>query len=390
MALWRSVRVARGQTFWFVVLLVAAAVFLAFRFYASLEESIQVGDIQSFADCVKAGNPVQESYPAQCTTQDGRSFAEDIGNVFEKADRVGGLLRYGIPDFKMEKHLIDRRVEQMEQEGVTFRTGVNAGFDVHGSELLRDYDAILIAIGSTIPRDLPVPGRELQGIHFAMEFLPQQNRRVAGLPVNPETSITATGKQVVIIGGGDTGSDCLGTSIRQEAAEIHMIELLPMPPSSRTSDMPWPNWPMTLRIESSHEEGGQRQWSIATKKFTGENGYVKKLHAVRLEWNPPDGNGRRTMQEIPGSEFEIDADLVLLALGFLYPQPDGLVQQLGLKLDPRGNIAVDENFMAGVPGVFAAGDAQRGQSLVVWALAGGRKAARAADLYLMGKTSLPI
>ena len=310
--------------------------------------------------------------------------------VFEKADRVGGLLRYGIPDFKMEKHLIDRRVEQMEQEGVTFRTGVNAGFDVHGSELLRDYDAILIAIGSTIPRDLPVPGRELQGIHFAMEFLPQQNRRVAGLPVNPETSITATGKQVVIIGGGDTGSDCLGTSIRQEAAEIHMIELLPMPPSSRTSDMPWPNWPMTLRIESSHEEGGQRQWSIATKKFTGENGYVKKLHAVRLEWNPPDGNGRRTMQEIPGSEFEIDADLVLLALGFLYPQPDGLVQQLGLKLDPRGNIAVDENFMAGVPGVFAAGDAQRGQSLVVWALAGGRKAARAADLYLMGKTSLPI
>ncbi|MBI4459683.1 MAG: glutamate synthase subunit beta, partial [Acidobacteria bacterium] len=310
--------------------------------------------------------------------------------LFEKSDRVGGLLRYGIPDFKMEKHLIDRRVEQMEQEGVTFRTSVNVGFDVDGSQLLREHDAILIAIGSTVPRDLPVPGRELKGIHFAMEFLPLQNRRVAGLPLDPNTSITATGKNVVIIGGGDTGADCLGTSIRQGAEEIHMIELLPMPPSSRTAETPWPNWPMTLRVESSHEEGGQRQWSISTKKFTGENGRVKTLHAVRLDWSAADGNGRRTMQEIPGSEFEIEADLVLLALGFLHPRHDGLVEQLGLKLDPRGNIAVNENFMGSVPGVFAAGDARRGQSLVVWALAEGRKAARAVDLYLMGRTCLPI
>ena len=310
--------------------------------------------------------------------------------LFERADRVGGLLRYGIPDFKMEKHLLDRRVEQMEQEGVTFRTGVNVGFDIQGSELLREYDSILIAIGSTIPRDLPVPGRELKGIHFAMEFLPQQNRRVAGLPVKPETSITATGQNVVIIGGGDTGADCLGTSIRQGASRIHMLEVLPIPPRSRTEEMLWPNWPMILRIESSHEEGGERNWSIATKKFTGENGHVKKLHAVRVEWSGPDGTGRRTMQEIPGSEFEIEADLVLLAMGFLYPQKEGVVQQLGLALDPRGNIAVDQNSMTSVPGVFAAGDAQRGQSLVVWALAGGRKAARSVDLYLMGKTSLPI
>ena len=310
--------------------------------------------------------------------------------LFERDDRIGGLLRYGIPDFKMEKHLIDRRVQQMEEEGVLFRTAVNVGRDITGEELRREYDAILIAIGSTIPRDLPVPGRELQGIHFAMEFLPQQNRRVAGLPVEPKTSIVATGKKVIIIGGGDTGADCFGTSHRQRAAEVHMFEVLPVPPSSRTPEMPWPNWPMLLRTESSHEEGGQRHWSVSTKKFTGENGHVQKLHGVKVEWGPPDASGRRAMQEVPGSEFVMEVDLVLLAMGFLHPQRQGLVEQLGVKLDSRGNIAVDENWMSSVPGVFASGDAQRGQSLVVWALAGGRKAARAVDLHLMGATSLPI
>ncbi|OFV99894.1 MAG: glutamate synthase [Acidobacteria bacterium RIFCSPLOWO2_12_FULL_54_10] len=309
--------------------------------------------------------------------------------LFERADRIGGLLRYGIPDFKMEKHLIDRRVEQMEQEGVLFRTGVNVGVDVVGQALLKDFDAVLITIGSTIPRDLPIPGRELSGVHFAMEFLPQQNRRVAGLPVDPQTCITAKGKKIVIIGGGDTGTDCLGTSIRQGATEIHMIELLPMPPEARTPSMPWPNWPMILRTESSHEEGGKRQWSISTKEFIGKNGVLKKLHVVRMEWSA-DADRRPVMKEIPGSDFEIEADLVLLAMGFLHPQKTGLVEQLGVALDPRGNVAVNENFATSVPNVFAAGDAQRGQSLVVWALAGGRKAARAIDLHLMGKTNLPV
>ncbi len=310
--------------------------------------------------------------------------------LYERDDRIGGLLRYGIPDFKMEKHLIDRRVKQMEEEGVIFRTSLNVGVDVEGQQLLREYDAVLISIGSTIPRDLPVPGRELKGICFAMEFLPQQNRRVAGLPVDPEKSITATGRRVVIIGGGDTGADCLGTSHRQKCAEVHMFELLPMPPSERTPEMPWPNWPMTLRTESSHEEGGKRRWSVSTRKFTGENGHVKKLHGIELKWGPPDANGRRAMKEIPGSEFEMNVDLVLLAMGFLHPQKAGLVEQLGVKLDPCGNVAADGSYMTSAPGVFAAGDARRGQSLVVWALAEGRKAARAIDIHLMGTTSLPI
>ena len=330
------------------------------------------------------------SGPAGMAATQQLNCAGHTVTLFERDDRVGGLLRYGIPDFKMEKHLIDRRVRQMEEEGVIFRTSVNVGVDVEGGQLLREFDAVLISIGSTIPRDLPVPGRELKGVHFAMEFLPQQNRRVAGLPVDPATSITATGKRVVIIGGGDTGADCLGTSHRQKCVEVHMFELLPKPPDARTAEMLWPNWPMILRTESSHEEGGKRRWSVATKKFTGENGQVKKLHGIELEWGPPDANGRRAMQEIPGSEFVLDVDLVLLAMGFLHPQKMGLVEQLGVKLDPRGNVAVGENWMTSVPGVFAAGDARRGQSLVVWALAEGRKGARAVDIHLMGETSLPI
>jgi glutamate synthase (NADPH/NADH) small chain len=305
--------------------------------------------------------------------------------VFEKSDRIGGLLRYGIPDFKLEKRVVERRVEQMAAEGITFLTSVHAGVDIPAADLRRDFDAIAICIGSTRSRDLPVPGRELKGIHFAMEFLPQQNRRVSGLPVDPASSITATGKRVIIIGGGDTGADCLGTSHRQSAASVYQFELLPEPPPARAPQTPWPLWPMMLRSESSHEEGGVRQWSINTQRFTGdEHGSVKKLHGVKIEFD-----AQRRMHEVPGSEFEIEADLVLLAMGFLGPVQDGLVKDLGLNLDPRQNIATNQQYMSSVPGVFAAGDARRGQSLVVWAISEGRKAARAVDQYLMGQSKLP-
>ena len=306
--------------------------------------------------------------------------------LFEKDDRIGGLLTYGIPDFKLEKRVVERRAGQMEAEGIEFRCGVHAGVDVGAEELRAQFDAICIAIGSTRPRDLAVPGRELNGVHFAMDFLPQQNRRVAELPVKPGTDILATGKRVVIIGGGDTGADCLGTSHRQQARSVHQFELLPQPPLTRTAGMPWPQWPMILRSESSHEEGGIRQWSVNTTRFTSDsNGNVAKLHGVRVEFDTD-----RRMREVPGSEFELDVDLVLLAMGFLGPVQEGLVLDLGLELDERGNIHADtKTYRTSVPGVFAAGDARRGQSLVVWALAEGRKAARSIDQYLMGSSNLP-
>jgi glutamate synthase (NADPH) small chain len=294
--------------------------------------------------------------------------------VFEKSDRVGGLLRYGIPDFKMEKHLIDRRLAQMEAEGVEFQTNVHAGQSIGAEDLRRDFDAILLAAGAEQPRDIAVPGRELKGIQFAMEFLPQQNKRCAGDEVPDQ--ILATGKRVVIIGGGDTGADCLGTSHRQKAASVHQFEILPMPPDDRSPQTPWPLWPLQLRVESSHEEGGLRDWSIATTKFTGDDhGNVQKLHAVRV--GPPP-----RFEPIGGSEFTIDADLVLLAMGFTGPVKSGIVEHLGVDLDQRGNIATDVSYMSSVNGVFAAGDARRGQSLVVWAIAEGRNAAAGIDQYL--------
>ena len=306
--------------------------------------------------------------------------------LYERADRIGGLLRYGIPEFKLEKWQVERRVEQMKAEGVEIVANCRVGFDVHADDLRRKHDAIVLTIGATKPRDLPVPGRELKGIHFAMEFLPQQNKRNAGDTIPPDTSITAKDKRVIILGGGDTGSDCLGTSNRQGASIVYQYELLPMPPDKRTASMPWPDWPMILRTSTSHEEGVSRDWSINTKYFSGENGVVKKLHGVRLNWKQD--NGRMAMEEIPGSEFELDCDLVLLALGFLGPEPDGIVGELGLKLDQRGNIAC-EDYHSSVPGVFAAGDSRRGQSLVVWAIWEGRECARAVDAYLMGKSFLP-
>jgi glutamate synthase (NADPH) small chain len=307
--------------------------------------------------------------------------------LFERSDRIGGLLMYGIPDFKMEKTPVYRRIEQMTAEGVEFKTSCNVGVDYTGERLRAEFDAICLTIGSTNPRDLPVPGRELDGIHFAMQFLPLQNKTNAGDIIPEGRMITANGKRVVILGGGDTGSDCLGTSNRQGAVSVHQFELLAKPPEMRTPDMPWPNWPMILRTSTSHEEGVIRDWSINTKSFSGRHGRVEKLHGVRLDWK--NDNGRLVMEEIPGSEFELDCDLVLLALGFLGPEPDGVIAQLGLKLDARSNIQCDGNFMTSVPGVFAAGDARRGQSLVVWAIWEGREAARCVDQYLMGESALP-
>jgi glutamate synthase (NADPH/NADH) small chain len=307
--------------------------------------------------------------------------------LFERADRIGGLLMYGIPDFKLEKSNVYRRIEQMKAEGVEFRTSCNVGVDYPAERLRAEFDAVCLTVGSTKPRDLPVPGRELAGIHFAMEFLPLQNKINAGDIIPEGSMISAKGKRVVILGGGDTGSDCLGTSNRQGAVSVHQFELLPKPPEVRTADMPWPNWPMILRTSTSHEEGVIRDWSINTKSFSGRHGRVEKLHGVRLNWKTD--NGRMVMEEIAGSDFVLECDLVLLALGFLGPEPDGVVAQLGLKLDQRGNIQTDANYMSSVPGVFAAGDARRGQSLVVWAIWEGREAARCVDQYLMGESALP-
>jgi glutamate synthase (NADPH) small chain len=300
--------------------------------------------------------------------------------LFEKADRLGGLLRYGIPDFKLEKHVLDRRVEQMEAEGVRFQTGTHVGRDLPAEDLRREYDAILLTGGAENPRDLNVPGRELKGIYFAMEFLPQQNKRNAGDSLPDQ--ISATGKHAVILGGGDTGADCLGTCHRQRPASVRQFEIMPMPPEERASSTPWPLWPLQLRTESSHEEGGLRDWSIATTKFTGdEKGNVKKLHAIRV--GPPP-----KFEPIPGTEFTLDASLVLLALGFTGPVRQGMIEQLGVNLDARGNVATEGNYMSSVPGVFAAGDMRRGQSLVVWAIAEGREAARAIDEFLVGSSRL--
>jgi glutamate synthase (NADPH/NADH) small chain len=294
--------------------------------------------------------------------------------VFEKNDRIGGLLRYGIPNFKMEKHLIDRRLEQMRAEGVEFVTGAHIGVNHPVDDLQRRFDAVLLAGGAEHPRNLNVPGRELKGIHFAMEFLPQQNRVCEGDTV--ENQILATGKHVIIIGGGDTGADCLGTSHRQGACSVTQFELMPKPPDNRSPSTPWPLWPMQLRVESSHEEGGTRDWSVSTTHFTGDaDGNVTHLHAMRV--GPPPA-----FAPIAGTEFTLEADLVLLAMGFTGPVKHGLVDQLGLALDARGNIETNGDYMSSVPGVFAAGDMRRGQSLVVWAIAEGRKAADAIHRYL--------
>jgi len=314
--------------------------------------------------------------------------------VFERADQIGGLLRYGIPDFKLDKKVIDRRLAVMEAEGITFRTNTNVGVDLKAAELLEGYDLVLLCGGSTVPRDLPIPGRELNGVHFAMEFLSQQNKRVSNQPVEVDHAgrpyaqgdIFATGKNVVVIGGGDTGSDCVGTSNRHGAKSITQIELLAKPPAERAESTPWPMWPMMVRTSTSHEEGCERHWSINTKAFIGdENGNLKALRLVDLEWKSE--NGRMQMAEVPGSERDIPCELALLAAGFLHPQQQGLLTDLGLEFDDRGNVKAN-NYQTSIPKVFAAGDMRRGQSLVVWAISEGREAARAADAYLMGESRL--
>ena len=322
--------------------------------------------------------------------------AGHLVTVFERADRIGGLLTYGIPSFKLEKSIVDRRIRLMEAEGIKFVTKANVGFDVKIDQLRREFDAICLCCGATKARDLGVPGRELKGIHLAMDYLPQQTKRVLGDDV-PDM-ITAKDKHVIVIGGGDTGSDCVGTAVRQGAKSVRQLELLPKPPPDRTIDMPWPYWPMILRTSTSHEEASHtlnadrdiRDWSVNTKSFSGDSaGNVRKLHGVRLEW-VKGADGRMNMQEVPGSEFELDCDLCLLAMGFLGPEKPGVIEQLGLKLNPRGNILVDEDYMSSVEGIFAAGDNRRGQSLVVWAISEGRCAAHAIDKFLMGASDLPF
>lgn len=312
--------------------------------------------------------------------QQVRRAGHDV-TVYEKADRVGGLLRYGIPNFKLEKHILDRRIAQMSAEGVEFVTNAHIGNNVSIEDLQRESEAIVLAGGSEQPRDLKVPGRELSGIHFAMEFLPQQNRRCEGDTLDPAKEILATGKRVVIIGGGDTGADCLGTVHRQKALSVHQFEIMPVPPPERSPQTPWPLWPLQLRSEAAHEEGGIRDWSIATTGFVGDGqARIKQLRGIRVGAPPK-------FEPLPNTEFTMDADLVLIAMGFTGPVRNGLLEQLGAELDSRGNVATGADYMTSVPGVFAAGDMRRGQSLVVWAIAEGRNVAASVNDYLNSITT---
>jgi glutamate synthase (NADPH/NADH) small chain len=302
------------------------------------------------------------------------------------------LLRYGIPDFKMEKVLIDRRVAQMREEGVEFRPGIEIGVDLAVDRVLAEYDALVMAGGAELPRDLEIPGRALDGVHFAMDFLPQQNKRNAGddeTRAAPRGTISARGKHVIVIGGGDTGSDCIGTAVRQEAASITQLEILPRPPDHENKPLTWPNWPLKMRTSSSQEEGCDRDWAVLTKEVLGEAGRAAALDCVRIDW-APGKDGRMAMHELPGTGFSLKADLVLLAMGFLGPRRTGMVEQSGVALDPRGNVQADTlRYQTSVPKIFAAGDMRRGQSLVVWAIREGRQCARAVDEFLMGKSTLP-
>jgi glutamate synthase (NADPH/NADH) small chain len=329
------------------------------------------------------------SGPSGLATAAQLNHAGHLVTVYERNETIGGLLRLGIPDFKLEKDVVQRRVNQMAAEGVTFVTNAHIGQNVPVSDLKEKFDAIVLTGGSTVPRDLDVPGRELTGIYPAMDYLMMQNRTNTGVEFPEPEQISATGKHVVILGGGDTGADCLGTAHRQGALSVHQFELLPEPPVERSEGNPWPQWPLILRSASAHEEGGVRDYNIQTKSFSGSNGQVTKLHGIRLEWGAPDETGRPTMKEIEGTEFEIEADLVLFALGFLHPEKNGMLDDLCVELDGRGNVTTNTDRMTSVPGVFAAGDMHRGQSLVVWALAEGRQAAHGVDKYLMGATELP-
>ena len=314
-----------------------------------------------------------------CAQQLGRA-GYDV-HLYEKNAKAGGLLRYGIPDFKMEKHPIDRRVEQMEAEGVTFHYNAHVGQTISVADLKKEYDALIVAGGSEHPRDLPIEGRDLAGVHFAMDFLPQQNRRNSNEGLGNVEPIMASGKHVVVIGGGDTGSDCIGTSVRHGALSVTQLEIMAMPPEKENKLMTWPDWPLKLRTSSSHEEGAEREFAVMTQKFTGVDGQVKKLHCIRVD---------EKMQPIPGTEFELKVDLVLLAMGFVHPVKEGMLTDLALELDPRGNVAADTaTYQSSDENVFACGDMRRGQSLVVWAIREGRQCAREVDIFLTGSSVLP-
>jgi glutamate synthase (NADPH/NADH) small chain len=357
---------------------------------AIIDRAFEEGWVTARPPLIRTGKRVAVigSGPAGLAAAAQLNLAGHWVTVFERADRIGGLLRYGIPEFKLEKRVLDRRIALLAEEGVMFRTRANIGVDIAVDELQREFEAIVLAGGSTRPRDLPVPGRELKGIHFAMEYLTLQNRRCEGDRVADDQFISAADKHVIIIGGGDTGADCLGTAHRQGAKSVRQLELLPQPPQDRAANNPWPLWPNIFRVSAAHEEGGHRHYSIATERFTGnEHGHVSALHAQTVE--VVDNSGRLEFRPVAGSEQTIPADLVLLAMGFLGPETNGALQQLGVKMTDRGNVWRDGNWMTSVPGVFAAGDLQRGQSLIVWAIAEGRSAARGVDLYLMGKTDLP-
>ncbi len=355
-----------------------------------IEHAFEAGWVEATPPAVRTGKRVAivGSGPAGLAAAAQLNAAGHWVTVFERDDRIGGLLRYGIPEFKMEKRFLDRRLQIMEKEGIAFRTNAHVGVSVPVDELRSEFGAIVLAGGACWPRDLQVPGRELRGIHFAMEYLTLQNKRCEGDYVPDDTFITAHGKRVVIIGGGDTGADCLGTVHRQGAHSVHQFELLPRPPDERARDNPWPQWPNIFRVSSAHEEGGARVYSVSTQRFTGDaEGRVEQLHAVQVEMVHK--AGRLDFTPIPGSEFTLDVDLVLLAMGFLGPERPGMLTDLGIRLTERGNVWRDENWMTSVPGVFACGDMQRGQSLIVWAIAEGRSAARGVDQYLMGVSELP-
>ena len=361
---------------------------------AIVDRGWQEGWIQPLVPANKTGKRVAVigSGPAGLSCAQQLARAGHSVTLFEKADRVGGLLRYGIPDFKMEKHHIDRRMRQMEAEGVEFRTGVEVGATLSIKSLLEGYDAVALTGGAELPRDLEVPGRELSGIHFAMDFLTQQNKRNAGddeARAAPRGTLTAKGKHVIVIGGGDTGSDCVGTSNRHGAASVTQLEVMPQPPVHENKALTWPDWPLKMRTSSSHEEGAARDFAVLTKRAVGSNGKIEALECVRVEW-VKGADGRMAMQEVAGSTFELKADLVLLAMGFLGPRRPGLVEQAGVTLDPRGNVAANvKDYQTSVPRLFAAGDMRRGQSLVVWAIREGRQCARSIDESLMGSSTLP-
>jgi glutamate synthase (NADPH/NADH) small chain len=356
-----------------------------------IEIAFEKGFVKAKQPNIRTGKKIAVvgSGPAGMAAAAQLNSAGHFVTVFERDDAPGGLLRYGIPDFKLEKWIIDRRIHIMEQEGIVFRCNTNVGVDVGINELMRDFHAIVLSGGSTIPRDLPVPGRDLKGIYFAMDFLKQQNKRVRGVPVEGE-DIFATRKNVIVIGGGDTGSDCVGTSNRHEAKQITQFELLPEPPKERTAFMPWPTYPMIMKTTSSHEEGCERQWAMATKEFIGDKkGNLKALKIVQLEWKLTDDGRPARFVEVAGTEQVIPCELALLAMGFVYPQHEGLVNDLGVELDERGNVkAAEKSYQTNVEKIFAAGDIRRGQSLVVWAISEGRECARKVDEFLMGSSLL--